>query len=336
MTVIIPTANRPVFLETALESVARQSASHNIEEIIVSENLGNRESEEVCHKFKNLPIRYLFQDPILTSVQNIHFLMQQAKSEFVAFLCDDDWWSTGHLDTAITSLSKNLDASAFFSGCLFTESEAASSGFVYPRLPLWLASGKPKYSSQWILTMPSIFAISWIWTSFHLSTMVARREALMKASEVLLDSHPYYTDRILYPHLSMHGSIIYDPFIDTFIRAHQGNYYRDKRKEDLDKHHAEGSKKIFELGANLNLDLVGEWRRYFSEIPSEQHDDLLDVFRYALSAVGLEDYGFQEFVHAPLSEVKKSPMTIKSLLRAITPPVMASTYRKVVSTRKQH
>src|SRR5688572_22058244 len=97
ISVLVPTANHPKFLETALQSIARQTAIDKIEEVLVSENLLDRESEAVCKKFPNLPIRYILQDPPLTRFQNFDFLFNQARADLVALLCDDDWWAPGHL-----------------------------------------------------------------------------------------------------------------------------------------------------------------------------------------------------------------------------------------------
>jgi hypothetical protein len=62
LSVLSPTANQPLLLRRALKSVARQSGVDQIQEVLVSENLKNWESENICRQFTNLPIRYLCID----------------------------------------------------------------------------------------------------------------------------------------------------------------------------------------------------------------------------------------------------------------------------------
>src|SRR5262245_27603154 len=103
ISVLIPTAGRPKLLETALQSVVNQTAAGEIEEVVVSENRLNRNSEAVCRRFPMLPIRFALQDPHLSQGHNFDFLFNTARAEYVAVLCDDDWWGSGHLHGALAA-----------------------------------------------------------------------------------------------------------------------------------------------------------------------------------------------------------------------------------------
>jgi len=67
VSVLIPTAKRPDLLHTALESVDRQTEIARIGEVVVIENGEDRGSADVCKRFPNLPIRYLYRNPTVSA-----------------------------------------------------------------------------------------------------------------------------------------------------------------------------------------------------------------------------------------------------------------------------
>ena len=128
ISVVIPTAGQPDFLDCALRSVARQTVVHEIEEVLVSENLSDLRSRAICERFPQLPIKYVLQNPPLTLVQNYEYLLRESRAEFIAFLCDDDWWGAGHLQAALSALEKHEGAVAWFSACFYSVSDVPANG----------------------------------------------------------------------------------------------------------------------------------------------------------------------------------------------------------------
>src|ERR1039457_4559572 len=113
ISVLLPTANRPAMLRTALRSIAAQTALSAVGEVVVIENLGNRASEKVCQEFPQLPIRYFFRDPpIPPGFESARDAMRHVKSDFMAILFDDDWWMPEHLEIALESIAMRSDAVA--------------------------------------------------------------------------------------------------------------------------------------------------------------------------------------------------------------------------------
>src|SRR5215510_243434 len=201
VSVVIPTAKEPDFLEFALRSVARQSAAQDIEEVIVSENKSDPRSKLVCERFPQLPIRYVMQTPPLTMVQNFDFLIREARADHVAFLCDDDWWGPRHLQDALAGLTDHPNAVAWFASSFFCESDVPVRGWIARSPALWLAAGKPNLTDLWALTPDQVLAVSWVLTPFHLSSMVLRRTPATTALAPLLETHPYQIDRTFYAEL---------------------------------------------------------------------------------------------------------------------------------------
>lgn len=92
ISVIIPTYNRPEFLEEALESVWAQTFSPY--EIIIGDDSNNKETEVLVErKLKNksrIPIKYFHHQPSLKQAGNVDFILQKASGDCVLLLHDDD------------------------------------------------------------------------------------------------------------------------------------------------------------------------------------------------------------------------------------------------------
>lgn len=303
ISVVIPTANRPEYLRAALTTIAQQTAANEIEEILVSENLGSRASEDVCKEF-SLPITYIFREPQITPVEHLYQLYQEARAPFVAMICDDDWWAPGHLHTALHALRLNEDASALFSGCVFIASETTPQTFhLWRPAALSVALHQPDFLQRLSVTHAQVLTAAWINTPFHFSTLVARRDALRKASVLMREAHFYYADRILAPALSQSGPIAYEPLADTFIRWHPGNFGKDGRESGLDEAFREGSAKILALAKEAGFDPIAEWHALLPEIPADMEDEIGVDFRNTLTDDGLREHGFERFIQKPVPPV---------------------------------
>ena len=106
VSVLIPTAKRPHFLSTALESVARQTALDRIGEVLVIENGEDRGSGDVCKRFPNLPIKYIYRNPTIPASERTVSILREGSLPFVALLHDDDWWFDFHLERSLEKLGK--------------------------------------------------------------------------------------------------------------------------------------------------------------------------------------------------------------------------------------
>ena len=91
VSVVIPTYNRPEFLERALASVMAQTFRDF--EIIIVQNGRGRSSQKIAEKFleRGITVRYFYL-PAANAVRARNLGIQQAEGDFVAFLDDDDEW----------------------------------------------------------------------------------------------------------------------------------------------------------------------------------------------------------------------------------------------------
>lgn len=329
LSIIIPTTNRPELLEMALGSVARQTAADQIEEVIVSENTGNPASKKVCEKFPGLPIVYRQSDPPIEYASHHYTLYQSAKAEFIAMLHDDDWWASGHLHTALCALRNNPQAAGYFSASLFIESERAQIAHVENSPVIWVAAGKPHFSVPWILETKDVIAITWILTPFHQSGMVARKDTLNKELRALPGTNPWYADRITYPWLSRSGPLLYNPFVEVFIRRHAGNWHNDKTEEYLNTIHREGSRKIFQIAVECGIRTDELWRGYFDKM---SEDARYEISNYATAVFGLE---LLRKMGLDILILKPQPRSCKAIahhvVRQCLPPLLTKCIHKLIS-----
>jgi glycosyltransferase involved in cell wall biosynthesis len=222
VSIIIPTASRPQMLRTALESVANQTATDQIERVFVSENGGDRRSEAVCAEFPTLPITYIFRASTTkaTPLQHIQILMREClQGELTAFLHDDDWWTPSHLANAIKNMESNPDAGAYGSSHFVVSGESSMlncSGNLFP----WFGSGYPEFKPVWELSRLNVLMAELLGTVAHYSSMVARTEILRKAAYVYDLNNPFDNDRMLIFALSAFGSFLYNPVPEVFVRNH--------------------------------------------------------------------------------------------------------------------
>ena len=218
--IIIPTAARPAMLRTALQSVASQTAAEAIDQVLVSENGGDRRSEEVCREFPSLPITYVYREQPVPVLEHGRILIREhLQSHFTALLHDDDWWTPTHLAQALTMLDANPAASACGAGHFVVSGESSMlncSGNLFP----WFGSHYAPMTSPWELTRANILMAELLGTVAHFSTLVIRTAALRTASYVFDLGNPFDNDRMLIFALSESGSFLFHPTPQAFIRNH--------------------------------------------------------------------------------------------------------------------
>ena len=120
VSVIIPTHNRAEFLRCAIESVLRQTFTDL--EIIVSDDKSTDHTQEVVKGFKDMRIKYIFNDghngPSATRNKGI----LASEGEYIAFLDDDDEWLPDKLQRQVEILGKSQpNICGVYSNRLFIE-----------------------------------------------------------------------------------------------------------------------------------------------------------------------------------------------------------------------
>jgi len=296
ISILIPTAGQPAFLESALRAVARQTAVRDIEEVIVSENRGAEASRAVCERFSTLPIRYTMQDPPVSLIENYTFLFRQARSDLIAFLCDDDWWAPGHLQTAIAAFDACGDAAGWFSASNFVSAQMPYDGWVLRTPALWVAAGKPNLVDRWILEPVGQLAALWIHTPFHFSTMVLPRAHALRAIAAVQDVHTYQLDRSFYLELSKIGNVMYESLPGTFVSWRDGNVTTQTARDDRERAFRACTKSVWDESRRRDVDLVQFWTDKLRGEEAAIVADIARCFHRAMDGPTLVAHGLERLL----------------------------------------
>lgn len=102
VSVVIPTYNRPNYLEVAIASVLRQTYP-NVE-VIVSDDGSADSPEAIVNAFQDSRIRFRRNPTNLGIARNATAAFQSARGKYVASLNDDDCWQENFLEKLILPL----------------------------------------------------------------------------------------------------------------------------------------------------------------------------------------------------------------------------------------
>lgn len=115
ISVIIPTHNRAELLSEALDSVCRQSFS-NWEAIIIDDASSPPVGEDLLPPDCRDRFRIIRQEPASGGSAAKDYGLHEATGEIVAFLDDDDLYSTEYLDRALQVLDEHPEIDVVFMG----------------------------------------------------------------------------------------------------------------------------------------------------------------------------------------------------------------------------
>ncbi len=128
VSVIVPTKDRPHLLEEALTSICALRGPDLDLEVIVADNGSSSDIAAIARKYDARFTRVLKAGP--SAARNAG--LQVATGSFVAFLDDDDLWTTSHLRPHIRFLLDNPQYDAAVSQVQRTDADAHPIGEPYP------------------------------------------------------------------------------------------------------------------------------------------------------------------------------------------------------------
>jgi len=311
VTVVIPCHKRHQYLGTVLNSIKQQTALSSIDKIIVSENSNDDRSKSICDQFPELNITYYQQPVEMTAVEHNHWLINQSTSDYTAMLHDDDWWYPTHLENALQALSENSTA-AYFSNFVFAKNEILKGAFFHHPSIISHFVNPPLNINYACLGFKEVATICYLFTPFHMSTLVAKTSFFQYANnEGLKYAKPWYADRILYPYLAVNGDIVFNPQVLCGIREHDGNDAKTINFENRHAWHAEGSMKIRSLAESHQVNVINVWKDIHSAIAKPDWHNVTSIFHAHFG-----DKNNEMFIELPDN---KKPVTIKRLVKQILP-----------------
>lgn len=257
--ILIPTCRRPHFLEAALAGVARQTAVDRIGEVLVIENGGDRRSEAVCKKFPNLPIKYIFRNPVVPVSKLIVAVFSEANLPFVALLHDDDWWLDFHLDRSLKKLDSQPKLSACYSSHLATESENLWFRGVGGNFTAWFGNDQCVAPGERLLNFHQMLVTSIVQSGFHMSSLVARRTAIEACYPAFDDGNEYDVDRTLAVELARQGDVLFHDTPAVAVRAHPGQDGQLASKDNRYLWFGKNTRRLIKQAKDAGIDIRSEF-----------------------------------------------------------------------------
>jgi len=223
VSVVITTRERPEMLGHALASVRRQTRIGSIHQVIVSENGLTEASRKICEQFGDLPLLYIKQEPPVSSLLHLKALWPHIESPLVAILHDDDWWMPEHLDYALGALETHPECVATFSNFLDSWGPTFVPWHTVKAWRVWAACNCDFSPSLLMLEKVDVLLACLIESSFHYSTLVARKDAFWETYLKMVAAENVWDNERTFPvMLSTLGRIGYFTRHNAVIRTHPG------------------------------------------------------------------------------------------------------------------
>lgn len=127
VSVIIPTYNRPLFLERAINSVLNQSYK-NIEIVVVDDNGNNivsrNETKLIMNTFvKKSNVKYIMNEKNVGGAESRNIGVKSAGGQFISFLDDDDMYDENKILEQIRVFQKDPKVDVCYCGMTYFNSE---------------------------------------------------------------------------------------------------------------------------------------------------------------------------------------------------------------------
>lgn len=339
ISVLIPTANRPEFLRTALMSVQRQSALKSITEVIVSENAGNPASGQICKDFDSLPIRYIYRHPQTEAIEHFSLLFRDAQNDLIALLFDDDWWAVDHIKNSLRHFAAPSDVSCYYSAYFIVRSEACSLQ-CHPTLEFWTGSGFQSIEDHWKLTLSDIAVSCLVDVPCSYSTMVGPSEYIRKAWHTVVQSgNKYDTDRTLALELARLGAIIVNSTPEVFVRFHPQQDKNRYTNEQIKKFKNASLHYLINVCRKQQINLGAEFDLRLASAADTDITAVCEAIINNYECVILENliesrvlFRYWKATRSQVNHPRKSE-SIRKLMKQVLPPFVASFARMILKKK---
>ena len=125
ISILIPTLSRPEFLLKNLNFLVKLNANFNICICDSSPNIKSNFTKKLNKLSEKINIKY-FHKPTLNDREAIFFLIENCKTEYSAYLGDDDFFIPNGLMNCADFLSKNLDYRVVYGKAILVDGQSIS------------------------------------------------------------------------------------------------------------------------------------------------------------------------------------------------------------------
>lgn len=316
--VIIPSKNRAVYLEQAVQSVFSQSFADF--ELIVVDNCSEDNTSELLSALRDPRLIVFRQEQPVTMLRNFETGLLRSSGQYVALLGDDDWWHEDFLWMA----AQILQAKRFVDVLFFDHWIADAEGrvLVGESLATSKAFGRD--------TLPYGVVEDFLYTTvvkqpISMNSAVYRRTTISSLPVWFDDAAGSALDYPLHAQAALSGAVaFYMPARLGYYRVHSGSFTqsRDRTKaqqflasqtyvcDQLLMHPLPDPVRLFVEKKRL-MCLRGLARSYLLSEEVEKASDLYTTLKKA----GVADIRFESFVASFLRRIQIFPQMYQGLLR---------------------
>jgi hypothetical protein len=333
VSVVLLTCDRPGYLEDALRGISCQSALQSVEAVIISEGGSTDTSRQVSAGFPTLPIVYHDHRGLLIwQKERLEPIWNSVRTPLVAFLHDDDWWSSEHLEEALDVLDGDADCAGVFGNYYVTE------GPEYPYwLPLalaqrvWLASDRDFRHPVKLLDDVGITLACLLDSTFHYSSLVGRTQAIRDSNAQVVTTENLYDNDRYYPIvLSSYGRIGYIVRPNVFIRQHA--MQDSQRPEFFAKtweRKCDTTRWLLKKEPRRVAQAAARFNKAMEQVPAECVSQLWDSIGEPQRTTLIEECGLRAASPAPAEAAPPRNRDIKWWIRQVCPPGLLALGRRL-------
>lgn len=333
-TIVIPTANRPNVLRTALSSIESQTAREQIAVVLVSESGGNPASGNVCAEFPSLPIRYSFRDPTMTLFEHDALLFAEARAltaPYVAVLNDEDWWGSDHIANGVNHLGTQPEATAYWASSFVVHGE--SSWFMDCwNMSCWVVTGFGAIDEVAELGLKEATLACLGSAPASRSSLIAEKHALAESfHETTKIGNPLDKDRLLFLELARKGPTLVNLVPEVFVRRHTVQDQRTPSPKGSSDDTGAVTRRILQLCEEQAINVAEEFERLYDECPLPAYrPHLVKMFDQPLIQ------GIRRKKRMPLLRLRRSKKNMKWMIRQLCPPIGWQAARRLYRFAKPH
>ena len=218
LSIIIPIYNRTQFVNYAINSIINSNISQELIEVIVITNI----DIQINIKNEYITIKIIKTD-LTDLLPKIKIGVQEACSNIIAFLEDDDIWINNKVSHVIAIFNKYPKVNFYHNSNIQFRGFPKENHYEYlDDNFLKLSSSVIKNSPKLVKTYASKFNCG-----YNLSSIAIRRNLVLSHLKLFDESQTYGVDSLIFLIALAYGNYLYvDKNIQTLIRIHEYNSFR--------------------------------------------------------------------------------------------------------------
>lgn len=216
VSILIPTYNRPHFLQQALLSALNQTYNHT--EIIICDNSEGDQTKNLIDSYveSNKNIKYVKNESDIGYVNNMRKCIEFSKGEYISFLMDDDLFDNRKLSRMVPFLISypNINLVTSYKGYVDEKGDFVNQEWIR------LSNNERVVSGQNLLLTSLANTINIIGEP---TVPLFRRNALQDCFGSYLDKdYTFMVDNATWLSLFTRGDVAYIPDALSYCRLHEG------------------------------------------------------------------------------------------------------------------